>query len=132
VLAGTAPEYTGPWDRSKITGHTIQRRITTSSKGLIEARTGVTATVQFIHLSVNDFLFRNQRLQTLDQTLQLDPISASHWQLWYRCWSELRRPGTTSTPMQDMGHLWDSRPFLLYAARYIFDHAENALSGGAM
>ncbi|KAK4148589.1 hypothetical protein C8A00DRAFT_38833, partial [Chaetomidium leptoderma] len=74
VLAGTASEYTGPWNRSKITGHTIQRRITASSKGLIEVRTGDTASVQFIHLSVNDFLFRNQRLQTLDQTLQPDPI----------------------------------------------------------
>ncbi|KAK3896579.1 ankyrin repeat domain-protein, partial [Staphylotrichum tortipilum] len=81
VLAGTAPEYTGPWDRSKITGHTIQRRITSSSKGLIEARTD-TATVQFIHLSINDFLFRNQRLQMLDETLRPDPISASHGQLY--------------------------------------------------
>ncbi|KAK4033261.1 hypothetical protein C8A01DRAFT_40297 [Parachaetomium inaequale] len=62
VLTGTTPEYTGPWDRSKITGHIIQRRITASSKGLIEARTGDTASIQFIHLSVNDFLFRNQRL----------------------------------------------------------------------
>ncbi|KAK4118454.1 hypothetical protein N657DRAFT_556594, partial [Parathielavia appendiculata] len=97
VLAGTAPEYTGPWDRSKITSHTMQRRITASSKGLIETRTGDTASVQFIHLSVNDFLFRNQRLQALDPTLHPDPISSSHGRLWDRCWSEIKRVDTTST-----------------------------------
>ncbi len=132
VLAGTASEYTGPWNRSKLTGHTIQRRITASSKGLIEARTGDTASVQFIHLSVNDFLFRNQRLQTLDQTLQPDPISASHGQLWDRCWSAIKQLDTTSTSEQYMRHLSDNYPFLLYAASYIFDHAEKALSGVAM
>lgn len=132
VLAGTAPEYTGPWDRSKTTGHTIQRRITASSKGLIEARTGYTAWVQFIHLSVNDFLFRNQRLQTLDQTLQPDPISASHGQLWDRCWSDIKRVDTTPTSKQRMRQLSGNYPFLLYAASYVFDHAEKALSGRAM
>ena len=132
VLAGTASEYTGPWNRSKITGHTIQRRIIASSKGLIEVRTGDTASVQFIHLSVNDFLFRNQRLQTLDQTLRPDPISASHGQLWDRCWSYIKRLATTSTSEQHMRYLSDNDPFLLYAASYVFDHAEKALSGGAM
>ncbi|KAJ2898291.1 ankyrin repeat domain-containing protein [Zalerion maritima] len=41
-------------------GDAIRRRITTASKGLIEARKGDTATVQFIHLSVNDFLDPSQ------------------------------------------------------------------------
>ncbi|KAK4138478.1 hypothetical protein BT67DRAFT_368450, partial [Trichocladium antarcticum] len=132
VLAGTTPKYTGPWDRSKVTGHIIQRRITASSKGLIEARTGDTASVQFIHLSVNDFLFRNQRLQTLDETLEPDQISASHGQLWQRCWSDIKRLDTASTSAQDMRQLSGNYPFLLYAASYIFDHAEKALSGGAM
>ncbi|KAK4031736.1 ankyrin repeat-containing domain protein [Parachaetomium inaequale] len=132
VLAGTAPEYSGLWDRSKITGHTIQRRITALSKGLIEARTGDTASVQFIHLSVSDFLFRNKRLQTLDPTLHPDPISASHGHLWDHCWSDIKQQDTTSTSGQYMKLLSDSYPFLLYAASYIFDHAEKALSGGAM
>ncbi|KAK4038554.1 hypothetical protein C8A01DRAFT_47879 [Parachaetomium inaequale] len=51
VLAGTAPEYSRPWDRSKITGDTMQRRITASSKGLIEARIERTASMQFIYLT---------------------------------------------------------------------------------
>ncbi len=115
-----------------ITGYTIQRRITTSSKGLIEARIGRTASVQFIHLSVNDFLFRNQRLQTLDPTLQPDPISASHGQLWDRCWSDIKRLANTSTSEQYMRDLGDNYLFLQYAAGYVFDHADKALSGGAM
>ncbi len=131
VLAGTAPEYTGPWDFSKITGRAIQRRITASSRGLIEARRDA-ASVQFIHLSVNDFLFRNQRLQTLDQTLQPYPISASHGQLWDRCWSEIKRLNTTSKSEQGMRRLSEKYPFLLYAANHMFDHAEKALFGGAM
>jgi hypothetical protein len=88
--------------------------------------------VQFIHQSVNDFLFRNQRLQRLDQTLQPDPISASHGQLWDRCWSEIKRLDTTSTSKEHMRHLSDKCPFLLYAVSYVFDHAEEALSGGAI
>ncbi|KAK4106667.1 hypothetical protein N658DRAFT_482468 [Parathielavia hyrcaniae] len=115
-----------------ITGHTIQRRITASSKGLNKALIGDSASVQFIHLSVNDFLFRNQRLPRLDQTLQPDPISASHGQLWDRFWSDIKRVGIASTSEQHMRRLGDNYPFLLYAASYVFDHAEKALSGGAM
>ncbi|KLU89624.1 ankyrin repeat domain-containing protein [Magnaporthiopsis poae ATCC 64411] len=132
VLAGTAPEYSGPWDRLKITMAAIQRRITASSKGLVEARTGNAALVQFIHLSVNDFLLRNKRLQTLDPTLEPDPISASHGQLWDRCRSFIQQQDTTSTSEQHMRQLSDNYPFLQYAACYVFDHAEKALSGGAM
>ncbi|KAL8414158.1 hypothetical protein RB594_005399 [Gaeumannomyces avenae] len=100
VLAGAAPEYNEPWDRLKITADTIRRRINASSKGLIEARAGYAPFVQFIHLSVNDFLFRNKRLQTLDPTLELDPISASHGQLWDRCRSFVEHLNTTSTSEQ--------------------------------
>jgi hypothetical protein len=80
----------------------------------------------------NDFLFRNQRLQTLDQTLQSDPISASHGQLWDRCGSDIKRLDTPPTSEQYMRHSNDNSPFLLCAASYAFDSAEKALSGGAM
>ncbi|KAL8295182.1 hypothetical protein RB597_008531 [Gaeumannomyces tritici] len=132
VLAGAAPEYNEPWDRLKITADTIRRRINASPKGLIEARAGYAPFVQFIHLSVNDFLFRNKRLQTLDPTLELDPISASHGQLWDRCRSFVEHLNTTSTSEQHIRQLSDNYPFLPYAASYAFDHAEKALSGGEM
>ncbi|EJT73268.1 ankyrin repeat domain-containing protein [Gaeumannomyces tritici R3-111a-1] len=131
-LAGTAPEYSGPWNRSKITMTTIQRRITASSKGLIEARIGYPKSVQFIHLSVNDFLFRNKRLQTLDPTLEPDPISASHGKLWDRCRSFIQQLDIVLTSEQHIRQLSKDYPFLQYAASYMFDHAEKALSGETM
>lgn len=54
TVAGAAPEA--------FPNDAILRRITSAFKGLIEIRKGDTTWVQFIHLSVNDFLFRNQRL----------------------------------------------------------------------
>ncbi|OBR08145.1 ankyrin repeat domain-containing protein [Colletotrichum higginsianum IMI 349063] len=59
----------------------IQRRITTSSKGLIEIRKGESDSVQFIHLSVRDFLFRYKRLQILDATLGPEPLATIHGRL---------------------------------------------------
>ncbi|KAL5610682.1 hypothetical protein FOBRF1_006799 [Fusarium oxysporum] len=140
AVLGTAPP----------TSDTIKRRFTSSSKGLIEVRKGHTESVQFIHLSVKDFLFRNKRLQTLDQTLQPDPISASHGRLWDRCrsWIEQRDAITRVKHMMELNNnylfledeteekhvmeLNNNYPFLGYAASYIFQHAEKALSGGAM
>jgi hypothetical protein len=129
TLVGTAPEYAGPWDRSKITMDTIQHRITTSSKGLIEVRKGDTTSVQFIHLSVSDFLSRNRRLQMLDQTLEPDPFSASYERLWDRCWSCIKQVNTTLTSVHHMRELKNNYPFLRYATSHIFDHADKALSG---
>ena len=104
----------------------IQRRITTSSRGLIEVRKGDAESVQFIHLSVSDFLFRNKRLQMLDPTLGPEPVMASHGRLWARCWSCIQRAATTSTDSWHMTKRKDDAPFLEYAANYILDHAERA------
>ena len=106
----------------------IQRRITTSSKGLIEVRKGGAESVQFIHLSVSDFLVRHKRLQMLDPTLGPEPVMASHGRLWARCWSCIQQVDTTRTSAQHMAKLKDEYPFLGYAASYILGHAERALS----
>src|SRR5438045_8951152 len=65
----------------------IKRYNTSTSKGLIEVRKGRTETVQFIHESVNDFLLRNKRLQTLDPTLEQQAIGSSHDRLMACCMS---------------------------------------------
>ncbi|KAH8645746.1 hypothetical protein BX600DRAFT_534159, partial [Xylariales sp. PMI_506] len=90
-------------------GDFIQRRITTSSKGLIEVRKGGDVkhyeeykSVQFIHLSVSDFLFRQKRLQKLDPTLEPDPVAASHGRLWARCWSAIEQVDTPITNKKDL------------------------------
>ncbi|KAF1812865.1 hypothetical protein P152DRAFT_481758 [Eremomyces bilateralis CBS 781.70] len=81
------------WIEPKVSSEVIHRRITESSRGLIEVRKGY-ASVQFIHLSVKDFLLRNRRLLTLDPTLGPEPISASHGRLWACCWACIERVNT--------------------------------------
>jgi len=64
TIAGTQQERLGPWDQSTITEETIRLRIRDSSRGLIEVLEA-SNTVQFIHLSVNDFLSRKNRLRNI-------------------------------------------------------------------
>ncbi|KAK1984510.1 hypothetical protein LZ30DRAFT_651621 [Colletotrichum cereale] len=109
----------------------IQRRITNSSKGLIEIRKAKTDSVQFIHLSVRDFLSRYKRLQILDATLGPEPFTTIHGRLWARCWSGIQEAGITS-PSQELIILARSKdPFLVYSAVYILKHADRGLSNGA-
>lgn len=107
----------------------IQRRIIGSSKGLIEIRetTKKNEYVQFIHLSVKDFLYRNRRLQTLDPTLEPDAISASHNRLWAYCWSYFACQDTAS--LGGGGHMIELHSqFRDYATDYALSHANEALS----
>ncbi|KAI0812910.1 ankyrin repeat-containing domain protein [Xylaria sp. FL0064] len=118
---------------------TIRRRILSSSKGLIEVK-GESSKhiVQFIHLSVNDFLCRNKRLEILDPPLQPNVISASHARLWAYCWSYIKRLNNTTglvsshVSIYDIKSSWSNLcahdPFLGYAATWILDHANEALS----
>jgi len=108
----------------------IQRRITTSSKGLVEIRSGETNSVQFIHLSVRDFLFRYRRLQIVDPSLGPEPFTTIHGRLWARCWSAIKKTVTTSTSRHIL-ECCNKVPFFAYAIDHIFEHAERALSNDA-
>ncbi|KAK1962789.1 hypothetical protein LY78DRAFT_705606 [Colletotrichum sublineola] len=90
----------------------IQRRINTSSKGLIEIRKGRTNSVQFIHLSVRDFLVRYKRLHILDPTLGSEPFTTIHDRLGARCWSSVKEAFTTPTSITHMWNCRDKDPFL--------------------
>jgi NACHT domain/Ankyrin repeats (3 copies) len=131
VLAGTEPEDLGPWDQSKVTNQTIERFITTTSRGLIEVRKGDEETVQFIHESVNDFLLRNKRLQTLDIALVPHVIGASHDRLVVCCLSYIKM-GVLEPLVKDIAPemvLAQNYPFLEYASAHILHHAEQAHMG---
>ena len=127
VLAGAEPEELGPWDRSRDTSEIIKRYITSTSIGLIEIREG--GSVQFIHESVNDFLLRNKRLQTLDPTLELNVIGISHDRLSACCMSYLMMKELVPL-MKDGSHMKEelafNHPFLEYASTHVFYHAERA------
>ncbi|KAH7031568.1 ankyrin repeat-containing domain protein [Microdochium trichocladiopsis] len=106
----------------------VERRITASSRGLIEVRKGEHDIVQFIHLSVSDFLLRQKRLQKLDPTLGADPVRASHGRLWARCWSYIEQTRSQLTTQKERSWPEKTDPFFAYASRGVFYHAEMVLS----
>jgi hypothetical protein len=131
VKAGTAPTSMDRWSRSSATDDDImQRRINHLSRGLVEVRSGRATTVQFIHLSVSDFLLRNKRLQTLDPSLEPDPVCASHYRLWVLCRLCIEQISgvRTEETYEELRHRY---PFLGYAAGYVFDHAKKVLDEGS-
>ncbi|KAK3346555.1 ankyrin repeat-containing domain protein [Lasiosphaeria hispida] len=130
MLAGTDADNLGTWDPSKITRDDIRRRITNSSRGLIEVRKGNAETVQFIHESVNDFLLRNQRLQRLDAALASNPVGASHDCLKACCMSYITMDALPLPRDRAQAKSFRStHPFLEYASTYVFDHVEAAEAG---
>ncbi|KAL6814495.1 ankyrin repeat-containing domain protein [Trichoderma sp. SZMC 28015] len=86
---------------------------------------GEKETVQFIHKSVYDFLVRNRRLQRLDPGLMPNPVAKSHNRLKDCCLSYLMMD---PLELQNVEGTGSDFPFLEYASRYLFDHAEEATS----
>ncbi|KAF3930817.1 hypothetical protein ABW20_dc0110533 [Dactylellina cionopaga] len=134
VLAGTNPSSLGRCDRSVITDKTIERYITSTSRGLIEIRwlKNSVNEARFIHQTVSDFLLRNRRLQRLDPTLVPHVVEASHGRLATCCLSyinmeELRLLSLRS--FTDQNEVSQAYPFLQYATLNIFKHAETASIG---
>ncbi|KAF3063018.1 putative ankyrin repeat protein [Trichoderma lentiforme] len=115
--------HVGPWDPAQITPYDIRRRITHSSRGLIEVRQG--GTVQFIHESVKDFLVRNKRLRILDPDLGSDIIGRSHERLRSCCMSYMTtQVSQSATDRAQIIALGNQYPFLGYASTCILSHAE--------
>ena len=133
MMAGTNAQNLGAWNRSKVTSEDIRRRITSSSKGLIEIRKGEEMTVQFIHESVTDFLLRNRRLQTLDPALEVNAIGISHDRLRACCMSYIMMselpPAKEGLQANELSFNY---PFLEYSSTYVLDHAEEAQGRGIM
>lgn len=159
IITGTNRQALCRWNPLHITPDIIRRRITSSSKGLVEicksdemsqvipgsdvqsqgiklkirdqelaeTHKGEGETVQFIHGSVNDFLLRNSRLQRLDPGLKPDPVAKSHDRLTGCCMAYLMME---SLELQNIDRIESSFPFLGYASRYLFDHAEEATPVG--
>ncbi|ETS86578.1 hypothetical protein PFICI_00406 [Pestalotiopsis fici W106-1] len=108
----------------------IERRIITTSRGLLEVRKGGSGSVQFIHLSVSDFLFQQSRLEKLDPTLGSESIIACHSRIWARCRSCMEQIGAAIAKPGQIAILRAKDPFLVYVAGHILDHAERALANG--
>ncbi|KAF3287435.1 hypothetical protein TWF970_007160 [Orbilia oligospora] len=135
VIAGTEPGLLKRHNRLEITDESIARFITSCSRGLIEIRQS-SQTVQFIHETVNDFLIRNKRLQSLDPTLAPQLASSSHGRLAECCIAYLEMEdliglqiptSRTSEPAytKTSGRVQDY-PFVYYAVHYMPHHANLA------
>ncbi|KAJ1325412.1 ankyrin repeat domain-containing protein 50 [Microdochium nivale] len=110
----------------------MKRRITTLSKGLVEVQKGKpygSGSVQFIHQSVKDFLYKRKVLSTIDSSLEPEPIMNSHGRLWARCWAAIEPAITKAMSEEHIIEARQSDPFLGYAASNVMYHAERALSG---
>ncbi|KKO97162.1 hypothetical protein THAR02_10737 [Trichoderma harzianum] len=103
--------------RSTATIDDMRRRITSSSRGLIEIREGANV-VQFIHQSVEDFLVRYERMQKIDPSLGQNATFTSHDRLRACCLECVATEGANGRAK--------GAPFLQYASRYLLDHAERA------
>ncbi|PMD17187.1 hypothetical protein NA56DRAFT_532483, partial [Hyaloscypha hepaticicola] len=142
------------------TDEQMQKQLTSWSGGLVEARRhGDTTIVQFIHQTVNDFL-RSQGLKYLaSAAVDLQPrppgdlpadivIGQSHDRLCKSCINYLRldevlqeaslKTPTTGTTFEDNGYeqtrslLLEKLPFILYAAKSWYLHAEKAEGFGIL
>lgn len=115
--------HMGPWDPAQISPDDIRRRITHSSRGLIEVRRE--GNVQFIHESVKDFLVRNKRLRILDPDLGSSIICRSHERLRSCCMSYMTtQVSQSATDSEQIMVLGNQYPFLEYASTYVLSHAE--------
>ncbi|KAK6342428.1 hypothetical protein TWF718_007829 [Orbilia javanica] len=131
TLAGLEPDSLGPRDSLVVTDQLIKRFIISSSRGLIEVALGKPPSIQFIHETVNDFLIRNKRLQTVDSALSLDTNGVSHGRIALSCLSYIGMEDLLAEALKRRSglaerHFDEKYPFLDYAASNIFYHAENA------
>jgi hypothetical protein len=149
VLAGTDPDQSSALNREKETRETVQRYITSTSKGLIEIRAfGEEATfsedsdesdkqtieyrTQFIHESVKGFLLSVKGLQSFDPSLTQHLIGTSHDRLASCCLSYVMMRSLDffereNSKIKDLGNLY---PLLFYSADFILFHMETAEEEG--
>ncbi|KAB8290901.1 hypothetical protein EYC80_008537 [Monilinia laxa] len=114
------------------THDTMKRRVVSLSGGLVEFKKHEEQEiVQFIHQSVNDFLFQGG-LDFLDTTIRGNPIGQGHNHLSVVCanYIGIIRPDYSKKP--DRGDIQAQFPFVGYAVRSWYLHAEKAEAHGVL
>ncbi|KAF4843274.1 Ankyrin-3 [Colletotrichum siamense] len=143
VLSGLSegPEHPIVHDSDWVGDNIIELFVTSSSKGLAEITKSDKATVQFIHESVRDFLFKDNGLQELWPTLGRDFETSSHETLKNCCLTHITDPVCDEVNLLDDAGLRKAKsaevaklqqlgltkfPFLAYATENVFYHANLA------
>lgn len=138
VLTGVEPRSVSEWDTEKTTIADMERFILDWSKGLAELSKTKDQTVQFIHESVRDFLFKENSLGLLHPRLTNNIAGISHDDLKACCQNRLGIVLAQSVFVEDMyaaffeesvqirQKMCEKWPLLDYAVKYTFEHAEAA------
>ncbi|KAL7624600.1 hypothetical protein AAE478_006167 [Parahypoxylon ruwenzoriense] len=143
VVSGLEPEQSpAEWDPEYINGDSMNLFVLSSSKGLAEVTKSRHQTVQFIHESVRDFLIKDNGIREIWPDLAEDFQSLSHDQLKKCCYSYMevdvsqyitfdqQLPIARSDEAKSLRQqISDKFPFLEYATRHIFYHANEAAIG---
>jgi len=137
------PEPLDRWDPEELTGPIMERFILSCSRGLAELTKSPYPTVQFIHESVRDFLFKENELKEMWPDLKGSFQGHSHERLKLCCLDYMTAAVTPGTPFSDSlvrtkskdpGYLRKSAetefPFLQYAVEHVLHHADQAEGGG--
>ncbi|VUC36260.1 unnamed protein product [Clonostachys rosea] len=135
------PENLSEWDPERITREDMERFVMSSSKGLAELTKSKNQTVQFIHESVRDFLLKDNGIRQLWPEFESNFETVSHERLKQCCSAYMSVdisaivPTGARPPPASSEHATNQRkevsrrfPFLKYACKYIFYHANIAAS----
>ncbi|KAI0888269.1 uncharacterized protein GGS22DRAFT_95525 [Annulohypoxylon maeteangense] len=142
ILSGVEPEALSDWNPDEITASVIKRFILSSSKGLAEITRSKIPTVQFIHESVKDFLFKENELKEIWSDLGSNFQGESHERLKQCCLNYISidisacvdvnsLPKASSQEAAALRRSVDKAfPFLDYAVRNVLYHSDTAEGGG--
>ncbi|KAL6887401.1 ankyrin [Trichoderma longibrachiatum] len=130
------------WNKEEITLADMERFILDSSKGLAETTNSKTPTVQFIHESVKDYLLKDDGLKQIWSDLGSSYVAGSHNRLKEGCANyialgksayhkaidlELKASSAQAKAQREAAN--GSFPFLQYAVKHIWHHANEAQAG---
>ncbi|KAI1879107.1 hypothetical protein JX265_003284 [Neoarthrinium moseri] len=134
ILSGLEPEYLSNCHSDDYWEGTATRYILDKSKGLAEVTRSKTPTIQFIHESVNDFLYKENGLVGLFPELGPNVKGRSHEALQACClkYMTMEAVHTIEQSSEELSHGGVTRefPLLEYANSGILYHAEQAGSHG--
>ncbi|OOF93412.1 hypothetical protein ASPCADRAFT_150839 [Aspergillus carbonarius ITEM 5010] len=143
ILSVDPDNLTDAWEPGSISPDDMSRFLLDSSKGLAEVTKSKDKTVQFIHESVRDFLLKENGLWELWPQHQDKFEALSHDRLKECCNNFLQTDVRKHIPMEEnlpsassedarvlRQTLTEQFPFLEYAVRNLFHHADASDRGG--
>lgn len=145
AVSALSPDELGEWDQNDITTEDMSRFVISSSKGLAETTRSKVKTVQFIHESVREFFLKNALHELWPNLAAADFESVGHSQLQQCCYAYFNFcvvfksetclsaaqmiPAASSDEAKELRSAVSSNlPFLEYATRNLFYHADIAAS----